>query len=216
VDPDQQLPRLVALWDQIASHYKDFPDTLFFELVNEPQGNLTDDKWQTIFPELLRTVRKTNPDRMVIIGPGYWNSLDHLNALHLPNDDRRLIVTFHYYIPLRFTHQGAAWVYGANQWKGTTWTGTPEERQVLRDDLDKAAAWADEKRRPLYLGEFGSYSAADMASRARWAGAVVVEAERHEMSWAYFDFCSSTFGAYDQKTKSWREPMLRALIPKTP
>lgn len=212
VDPDQQLPRLVALWDQIASHYKDFPDTLFFELVNEPQGNLTDDKWQTIFPELLRTVRKTNPDRMVIIGPGYWNSLHHLNGLNLPDDDRRLIATFHYYVPMRFTHQGVAWVYGADQWKGTTWTGTPEEQEVLRDDFDKAAAWANENRRPLYLGEFGSYNVADMASRARWAGAVVLEAKRHGMSWAYFDFCSSTFGAYDAQEKSWRGALLHALI----
>jgi hypothetical protein len=33
------------------------------------------------------------------------------------------------------------------------------------------------------------------------------------MSFDYWEFCASEFGAYDQQTKSWRKPLLDALIP---
>ena len=119
-DPDGQFARLAALWDQIGSHYHNFSQGLFFELVNEPFGELTDERWQAMLPELLRIVRQTNLERMIIVGPGAWISLDHLNGLHLPDSDNKLVATFHYYAPGRFTHQGASWVRGADQWKNVT------------------------------------------------------------------------------------------------
>jgi endoglucanase len=212
-DPEGQLAKLMALWDQIGFHYRNFPQKLFFELVNEPSGQLTDERWQEMFPKLLQTVRKTNPERMIIIGPSYWNSLDHLDHLYLPDDDKNLIATFHYYDPMRFTHQGAPWVPGADQWKNITWTGTAEERETLRTNFEKAAAWGRANQRPLYLGEFGSFQSADMDSRAQWTSAVAREAEKHGINWAYWEFCSS-FGAYDVRTNTWRRPLLEALIPQ--
>jgi endoglucanase len=209
-DPEKQSPRLLAIWDQIASHYRDYPKNVFFELVNEPFDQLTDDRWQSIMLELVQTIRRTNPDRELIIGPGFWNSLDHLNHLRLPDDDHRLIVTFHYYVPMRFTHQGANWVQGADQWKGVTWTATADELKTLEDGFEKAVAWGRANHRPLYLGEFGSIQNADMDSRARWTRAVVRAAEERQISWAYWDF----FAVYDTQTSKWREPLLRSLIPR--
>ena len=89
---------------------QDRPKTLFFELFNEPQDKFIDEIWNEVFPELLRTIRQSNPDRLVIVGPGYWNNMDHLPLLQLPTDDRRLIVTFHYYKPFHFTHQAQSWM----------------------------------------------------------------------------------------------------------
>jgi endoglucanase len=43
----------------------------------------------------------------VIVGGGRWNSIDGLQTLVLPEDDRNLIATVHYYTPMEFTHQGA-------------------------------------------------------------------------------------------------------------
>jgi endoglucanase len=211
--PAEQVSRLLRLWRQIAAHYQSFSDNLYFELVNEPHDGLTDERWEAMIPPLLRTVRDSNPDRAVIIGPGYWNSLDHLDQLQLPDDDKNLIVTFHYYVPMRFTHQGASWVAGADQWKDVTWMGTREEEGALRNDFDKVSAWGLRNGRPLYLGEFGSYQMADMGSRARWTHAVAREAEEHGISWAYWEFCSA-FGAYDPEKDSWREPLLHALLPR--
>jgi endoglucanase len=210
-EPDRHLPRLLALWRQIAQHYRDRPDRLYFELLNEPHGALSDERWQAMVPKLLEAVRQSNPHRIVIIGPGTWNNLAHLDKLSLPEADRRLIVTFHYYSPFQFTHQGAPWAAGSEKWKGTTWTGTPAQTDALRRDFGRAAAWGKKHRRPLFLGEFGSYSAAPQDSRARWTRAVAREAERHGFSWAYWEF-GSGFGAYDPAARAWRRPLLDALL----
>jgi endoglucanase len=209
--PDDSLPRLAAVWTQLAERYRDYPETLYFELLNEPSGALNDDEWTKDAAVLLSAVRKADPKRTVVIGPAYWNSLDHLGALALPEDDRNIIVTVHYYVPMRFTHQGASWIPGADKWKGTTWTGDEAEQATLDRDFDKAAQWAVANRRPLYLGEFGAFQAADMESRARWTRAVADAARRRGMSFAYWEFGSS-FGAYDPTKLQWRTPLLTALI----
>src|SRR5262249_37987045 len=74
-EPDKNLPRLVALWRQIAAHYRGLPDRVYFELLNEPHDKLTDELWQQMFPQVLAAVRESNPRRPVIIGPGHWNNL---------------------------------------------------------------------------------------------------------------------------------------------
>src|SRR5262249_38700059 len=172
---------------------------------------LTDDLWNEAVPQLLAVVRETNPKRFVIIGPGQWNNLNNLDKLRLPDADKHLIATFHYYNPFEFTHQGAPWQAGADKWKGRTWRATDAERAALSKDFEKAAAWAKKNNRPLFLGEFGAFQAADMESRAIWTRAVAREAEKHGFSWAYWEFCSG-FGAYDSKAKSWREPLLKSLV----
>ena len=108
-DPAKHTPRLAGLWKQIAPRYRDKPERLFFEILNEPHDKLTDERWHEVFPEVLKAIRESNPKRMVIIGPGHWNNLSNLEKLKLPEDDRDLIATFHYYSPFEFTHQGAPW-----------------------------------------------------------------------------------------------------------
>jgi endoglucanase len=210
-EPDRHRPRLVRLWEQVAQRYKDKPDGLYFELLNEPQGKLTEAKWNAILPGVLAAVRKTNPTRPVIVGPAQWNAIRALDKLELPKDDPNLIVTIHYYDPFEFTHQGATWVKGADKWKGRKWTGTEAEQVAIRMQLEKAAAWAKERGRPVFLGEFGAFEAADMASRAAWAQCVARQAEKLGFSWAYWEFCAG-FGAYDPQAQVWREPLKKALL----
>ena len=207
--PDEQEARFLALWRQIAERYADRSDRLVFELLNEPRDPLSADRWNTLFPKALAVVRESNPTRAVIVGPGNWNNIMALSVLELPEDEH-LIVTIHYYSPFQFTHQGASWAEGSDRWLGTTW-GDERDREAVRSDLEKAAAWAKEHKRPLFLGEFGAYSKADMDSRAKWTSFVRSEAERLGMSWAYWEF-GSGFGAFDPETNSWRRPLKDALL----
>ena len=48
-NPDANLERFKSMWRQIATHYKNYSDSLVFELLNEPNGNLTAEKWNTFF-----------------------------------------------------------------------------------------------------------------------------------------------------------------------
>jgi endoglucanase len=176
-DPDKNVPRLTGLWEQIADRYKDKPGEVYFELLNEPNGKLTDAKWNAIVPQVLKTVRKTNPTRPIIVGPTSWNAIRGLDSLELPADDKNLIVTVHSYDPFEFTHQGASWVKGAEKWKGKKWSGSDAEKAAIQKQFDKAATWSKKHDRPIFLGEFGALETADMESRARWTRFMTEEAE---------------------------------------
>ena len=212
-DPWSNKDRFLGMWKQVAEHYKDYPSNVLFELLNEPNDQLNASLWNQYLAESLAIVRETNPTRDVVIGPAQWNAWDWVSTLDLP-DDEHLIVTFHYYEPFHFTHQGAEWIGDeAQKWLGATWEATDSEKAEITAHFDSVAEWA--KRHddvPILLGEFGAYSKADMDSRVRWTDYVAREAERHGFAWAYWELASG-FGIYDPEAKSWREGLLKALIP---
>lgn len=215
IDPAKHSDRFLALWEQIAERFKNHPSTLHFELLNEPHAELDANTWNELAAEGIDLVRKTNPKRKIVVGPAHFNGIDSMESLVLPEEDRNLVVTFHYYSPFQFTHQGASWTgEKSRRWIGTTWTGTPAERQAVIADLDKALAWSLRHRRPLFLGEFGAYSKADLKSRARWTRFVADEAVKRKMSFAYWEFCAG-FGVYDNQHSVWVEPLKQALLPNT-
>ena len=213
--PQDHTERFVGLWQQIATHFQNAPDSVYFELLNEPNTNLDADTWNELVAQTITVIRKTNPNRIIIVGPVDWYSSTRLVDLKLPKDDRNLIVSVHYYSPFHFTHQGAEWVSDSEPWLGTEWKGNSTEKSILRTDLRLTAIWGQSEDRPIFLGEFGAFSKADMASRARWTEFVSRTAEELGFSWAYWEFCS-VFGVYDPAEKIWREPLLKALIPETP
>lgn len=210
-NPQQEEARFLSLWQQIARRFQKFPAQLVFEILNEPHDRLTPQLWNVLADTALKVIRQSNPKRVVIIGTANWGSLSALNDLQLPQDSL-LIFTFHYYSPFHFTHQGAEWVQGSDAWLGTTWNGTPDETQAIRSDFDRVKNWAESHHVPVFMGEFGAYSKADMDSRVRWTSFVAREAEKRGFSWAYWEFCSG-FGAYDANTNQWRPELLHALIP---
>jgi endoglucanase len=209
-DPDANADRFVAIWKQIAAHYKDAPSSILFELLNEPNGKLDAPHWNALLAKTLAVVRLTNPSRVVIVGPVAWNGIGVLPKLVLPETDQDLLVTVHFYNPFHFTHQGASCAEGSNAWLGTTW-GTDADKKAVTDSFDTAATWGADHHRPMYLGEFGAYSKSPLEGRARWTAFVARTAEAHGMPWTYWEFCSG-FGAYDPVARQWRQPLLDALL----
>jgi len=212
LDPATHQTRFIALWQQIAEHYQSYPNGLLFEPMNEPNGAVVATRWNDIIAETLPVIRVTNPTRNLVIGPAEWNDLRALDELALPANDQHIIVTFHYYQPFQFTHQAAEWVQGSASWLGTEWTASSAQKQYVQYDFNIVAQWAAGTQRPIFLGEFGAYSKADMASRERWTTFIAREAEKQGFSWGYWEFCSG-FGVYSLEDNQWREPLLKALIP---
>jgi endoglucanase len=210
-DPDGLKSKWLAFWRQMARRYVGAPDTVLFELLNEPNGALTPELWNRFLAEGLALVRQTNPQRTVVIGPGEWNQIDKLEALVLPESDRNILVTVHYYEPFEFTHQGAPWEGRASD-VGHQWQATDSQRSAIEGDFLAAQRWARREERPILLGEFGAYDRADMDSRARWTSFVARLAESHGWSWAYWQF-DDDFIVYDIDAGKWVEPIRDALIP---
>jgi len=211
-DPWGNTDRFLDIWRQLAEHYKDYPVNVLFELLNEPNSQLDAAMWNENISAALQIIRETNPTRDVVIGPVQWNAYDWISTLDIP-DDEHLIVTFHYYLPFQFTHQGAEWVDGSGPWLGTSWDATDEQKAAVTSNFDLVADWA--KRHGnirILLGEFGAYSKAPQDSRVRWTTFVREQAEAHGFAWAYWEF-GAGFGVYDPNAKAWRADLLKALIP---
>jgi endoglucanase len=208
VDPSVVDVRLVNMWRQIAQRYRDRSPKLLFELLNEPHDRMNGEAWNRLAARTLAAVRESNPDRVVLIGPGEWNGIPALPQLRLP-PDRNVIVSIHNYDPFNFTHQGVEWLPQHFP------TGTPccdaSQRHAISNVLDQARAWSVEHGYPLYLGEFGTADKADMRSRANYARTVREEAEKRGIPWAYWGFAAD-FGIYSPQTHQWIEPIRRALL----
>ena len=212
-NPEGHKDEWLAFWRQVAPRYKDSPDAVVFELLNEPFGKLTDEMWNQYLRDGLAVVRATNPTRAVVVGPGHWNGIGALANLDLPQDDRNLIVTVHYYAPMAFTHQGAPWVEEFKDTTGVPWTGTDQERQRHSRRTSRARTTGREAHdRPILLGEFGAYDKAHMDSRARYTAPWRGRRSGFGWSWAYWQF-DSDFVLYDVEKDQWVEPLRRALVP---
>jgi endoglucanase len=203
--------KLLAFWEQIAPRYRDAPASVLFELLNEPHGQLTAQLWNALLKDSLAIVRKTNPTRNVVVGPAVWNTIGALGSLELPADDRHIVVTVHYYEPMPFTHQGAAWSPENFKRSGVTW-GTDAEKQRVVEDFAVAQKWSKAENRPILLGEFGAYDKGDMESRARYTAHLARTAESLGWAWTYWQF-DSDFIVYDMAKDDWVQPIWKALVP---
>src|SRR5262245_2128926 len=200
--------RFVMLWEQLATHFQGRSARLVFELYNEPHGRLNGEPWNVLAARALRVVRKTNPERVVVIGPTSWNGAGDLRLLKVPND-ANLIATVHNYAPVLFTHQGAEWISPGLP-VGATCCSSSQEAEMTAP-LDVAKAWSTAKRYPVYVGEFGAYSKGDDASRIQFNRKMRQAMEGRGMSWTYWEFAAG-FGVYDPVNRSFRQGLLNSLL----
>lgn len=203
--------KLLAFWEQVSPRYKDAPNNVIFEILNEPNKAITIDGWNSLLNDALAIIRRTNPERNVVIGPAFWNSINTLGTMKLPQDDRHIIVTVHYYLPMTFTHQGAPWNKETASLSGIKW-GTDLEKQAVVDDFARVQAWSKANNRPILLGEFGAYDKGDMDSRVKYTSVVARTAESFGWAWTYWQF-DSDFIVWNMEKNSWVAPIHDALIP---
>lgn len=206
--PDTQEPRFIAIWQQIAWHYAKAPDSVIFELMNEPMGKMKGKRWESLLATSLAEVRKTNPTRWVIVGGDNWNSLDGMAKLHVP-DDPYLVLTWHDYEPYEFTHQGAPWFDNPPP-VGTQW-GSDKERADVQKRMARAARIRERTGHPVWLGEFGTMNKAPMMSRIAWTRAMRQAADEEGIGWCAFDF-GANFNFYDDTARHWNRPLLESLM----
>ena len=217
-DADACAQILPNVWAELSDHYKSAPNSVMFELLNEPHDKIDATIWNAWLPDLIAIVRQTNPTRNLIVGPTHWNSAADLPLLQLPAD-KHIIVTFHYYEPMTFTHQGATWVGPEiEKERGEFhWTGTPDQMAKLNGDFDKVAAWAQANDRPILLGEYGTYAKySAMDDRVAWTRAVSKAAADRGFARIAWEFAEGPdgFTLFDPDSGQWVEPIKNAVLLK--
>lgn len=206
------LDREARIWRNLARRYRHLPNTVLFELYNEPDGAITPEIWNEGVARMLAAVRASNPTRNIVIGTAHAYNLRDLAELELPAGDRHIMATFHYYEPYYFTHQGAPFLAAARRPALGAHFGTDADIALVNSHFDYVAAWSARYHRPVLLGEFGVLETADTTDRALWIRTVARAAEARGLPWIYWQF-DGDFTAYDTAHDAWVPPVLHALIP---
>ena len=164
-DPGGNTARFAELWRQVAAEFRGEPAGVWFELINEPHNMLTNANLVSVQTPALAAIRATNPTRPVIVGGQDYSGIDSLATLAFP-DDPNIAVTFHYYDPFDFTHQGASWVHPTMP-TGRQF-GTQADNERLDADLRKLVDFMHRTGRVPFAGEYGAYDRIPLDQRAAY------------------------------------------------
>ena len=206
--PAQCSILLTSFWSQISSRYKGDYDSVFFELLNEPHGALTQ-QWNDLAGRLIKVVRSYTPSRVIIVGPVNNEAISGLSQLNLASYDK-VIVSIHYYSPINFTHQGVSVNPATARLRGVTWGGGSDEAS-LQNNLRQAQAWGQAHSVRIWLGEFGVTSNADVRSRNAWISSVAHNASDLGWGWCYWGFGTS-FSLLKPNGRNWNYDVIDALM----
>ncbi len=215
--PEMQA-RLMDLWSFIAARYRG--TDLIFELLNEVC--LPDSQpWNALAVRLIEAVHAVDPTRKVIIGPNFYNAVSELtNLVYL--DDPRVGYTFHFYEPLLFTHQKAAWTpitrqydrqldypggfpglaafleqHPEHQAAYDRLVGREMNRDLLAEMLSPAVDFMQTHPKPLYCGEFGVIDTAPQPSARRWHADLIDIFKAWGIGYAVWSYKAMNFGLVD-------------------
>ena len=157
-DKEQDKEQLAALWKQIAEEFKNYDEHLIFEGLNEPRLRNTSKEWtggdkasraivaeyEKVFYDTVRASGGNNAKRILMMtGYAASSSRNCLKEVFLPENDDKVIVSVHAYIPYSF----------ALDTKGTA------DYNEKNSDIKNLFSTLDElflsKQIPVIIGEYG-------------------------------------------------------------
>ena len=222
-DTDPEIgPVLIKVWSQMADHYKNRSKYIYYEVLNEPHGIL-DKLWGQIQQSVIDSIRSIDTIHTIIVGPAGWNSYNNLNALPLYSDTN-LIYTFHFYDPFMFTHQGASWTdpsmvplagvpfpYDSARMPACppeledTWIEWSLNNYIndgtvqrVQDLIHIAVSFRDNRKVPLFCGEFGAYMPnSDEPDRVYYYNVVSEYLQNNGIPWTMWDY-QGGFGIFEE------------------
>lgn len=231
-DSPELQERFYRLWEELAGRFGKYHDRVAFELLNEVTDISFAEKWERISGVCIERIRKLVPDVYIIVGGYNNNSIEALDSILMPCDDK-IVYTFHCYEPLIFTHQGAYWVdnmpgdfrltfpdkaknYIAHKNRLGLNIADPLENadpEISCADLfdimfEKASAIAEERNVPLYCGEYGVIDLADKASTIAWYKAINSAFKKYAIARAAWCYKKKDFGITDT---SYPEELIKYL-----
>ena len=237
-----QRDRFVGLWTQIAARYQSRPETVAFELLNEPYGQL-DTTWNEVMAPAIQAIRATNPRRLLIVDAVFWADPTKLSILTLPND-ANIMASIHWYEPKLFTFQGMSWMGPeylttgvvfpgppatpvnpvqaakdapwANQWftdYNTKPAATnPSGPATIAAQLALISAYRQAQGRTVYNGEWGPQSGGALDSRVRLVTMIREECEKAGIGWAIWED-PVNMSLFDSLAGTWVTGIIDALLP---
>ena len=220
-DPAAQA-RFHDIWRQLSTRLHDEPlDSVAYEILNEPVADDPED-WNKLVAGTLAVIRPLEPDRVIVLGSNRWQIPSTMPQLRVPANDRNIILSFHTYSPLLFTHYRASWTplksfQGAVHYPGPI-VDAPTYAMLMKEpgdipnlarngnenwgparflqELKPAIDRARELNLQLYCGEFGCMPTVPRADRLAYYRDIVGVFRANGIAFANWEYKGS-FGIFE-------------------
>jgi endoglucanase len=183
-----QIPRLVAVWEQLTDRYDYLdPNRFFFEVYNEPHA-ISNANWRVVATNIIQAIRNVESQtHSILVGGNGYNSGNGLMTM-TPLADANIIYSFHNYDPYYFTHQGMSWT-SPSYFPPLTF---PQSGEVaaINSLFASLKNWGETNGVPVNLGEFGVSTSADATSRCNWVNTLANAYSTNGFSAFYWDAIS--------------------------
>ncbi len=194
------------IWSALATHYRDNPTVVAYDLFNEPsttQGDY-DEYNKEMIPQMVAAVRAVDPTTYLVLEPISYadfqpNSTYPNNppsGLPVPADPHT-IYSLHFYDPNSFTTQNGTTIpkhshhYPGMNFDALTSATVPTiywDKSQLRTRLQAALRF--QTAHPgirMYVGEFGVLRYADDGELAQWLSDAISLFEEYGWDWTFHD-----------------------------
>ena len=227
---------LINLWRQLSEFLKDRSnDWVAYEFMNEPVAE-EHEQWNQLIAKVHKVLRELEPQRTLVIGSNLWQGHQTIKYLKVPEGDKNIILSFHYYNPMLLTHYGAWWSPLCAAYKGKVhYPGV----LVSKEDFDAAPAAIKDELKPyteevwnidkireqfkdaieaakkydlqLFCGEWGVYEPVDRELAYNWYRDMLTVFDEFNIAWTTWCY-DADFGFWDQQRHTYKDRPLVELL----
>ena len=226
---------LINLWYQLSDALKGYSnDSVAYEFMNEPVAD-EHEQWNQLVAKVHAALRKVEPQRTLVVGSNRWQGYETMKYLRVPENDKNIVLSFHYYNPMLLTHYGAWWTpIGKYQGK-VNYPGiliskedyeaapdslkplleqyTTQEWNVdrIRADFKDAIEVAKKYGLQLFCGEWGVYEPVDRTLAYAWTKDMLSVFDEFNIAWTTWCY-DADFGFWDQQKHDYKDKPLVDLL----
>jgi len=209
----KEQEKFLRLWDELSAIFKKYPHShVAYELMNEPVAP-TNGEWNRFIKKGIDFVSALEPERTLLYGPNEWQMIENFPDLYVP-EEKNLLLSFHTYEPLLFTHYKAYWLpiehYKGNiHYPGVSVAeedlaacASADEKMltmiheknryydihVLEELFSLALAKSKETGYQLYCGEFGCLPSVERTQRLQYFKDITSIFKKHDIAFTCWDY----------------------------
>ena len=226
---------LINLWYQLSEALKGYSnDSVAYEFMNEPVAP-EHEQWNQLVAKVHAALRKVEPKRTLVIGSNLWQGYQTIKYLRVPENDKNIVLSFHYYNPMILTHYGAWWT-PIGKYKGKVnypgilvskedFEAAPDSLKPelepyltqeynidkIRADFKDAIEAAKKYNLQLFCGEWGVYEPVDRNLAYAWTKDMLKVFDEFNIAWTTWCY-DADFGFWDQKKHDFKDKPLVDLL----
>ena len=228
---------LINMWYQLSDVLKGYScDSVAYEFMNEPVAE-DHEQWNQLIAKVHKALREREPQRTLVIGSNMWQSYNTIKDLKVPEGDKNIILSFHYYNPMILTHYGAWWTPIGKYTGKVNYPGvlvsqedydaadeavkavidenefTTQEWNIdkIRADFADAIAAAKKYDLQLFCGEWGVYEPVDRELAYKWTKDMLTVFKENNIAWTTWCY-DADFGFWDQAKHEFKDKGLVDLL----